>query len=144
MSGRSELETDSVRVDGLLTLGEFTVTGANLSGGVLTISPSLQGVTMIVDAGVSLSGIKVVDTDGTTDITTACGGMTMFIATDAEPYPQAFTVKHDDATVATLAHRFDCPAGSGGVRTDVTIGRLQTSIRYSGVLQRWIMPNWNG
>ena len=143
MSGRSSMNVDSVGISGMLTLGEFTVTAADLDGnGVLTISPDLQGVTLILDKNLTLSGIKIVDTDGATDITTSSGGVTMFVACDDPTYPSACTIEHE-ALAATDEHRFDCPSASGGPRTSVTIGRPQTSIRYSGTLQRWICPNWS-
>lgn len=132
-----------VRVTGKLLLDEFSVTADDLNAqGVFTISPGHEGVTLIADPGILIKGICVFDTDGVTDITASMGGMTIFLAVDAEPFPQFCTAVHESADVLAPELRLECASASGGPRVDAFIGRAQTSIRYSSALQRWVVPNW--
>lgn len=131
---------DRVRVRRQLQLLEMPVAASDLDAeGVVTVQIGATeaddpgGVQLLLESGLSLSGIRVMDND--VEVTgTLLSGMFLVVIGEGS----GALLVDEDAGVSTPAERLQTSPSAASVGVD----RRQVIIRYDSTASRWIVPNW--
>lgn len=117
--------------------GRREVAASDLEGGLLTISlaDAVPGAWIELEAGASLSGIKVIDSSGA-DVTADGNGewVTMLQLVAAPSPPHVGTLVHDDLGVDAQCRLWIPSLGAPGTFGDASYSQHQTVIIWDGAL----------